>query len=446
MKKGYEDWRTWHIDDKTWNFLRASAVKLIEIIEKGGFIDETVNRFFFANPISGEQRGLIYEMVSGVIRWKGYLDWVLKWFARAEPEGTVKYLIWVTLYQIAFMKKSAHHVVKEAVEYGKARHGIQVGRFMNAVLRGFLRDVKSGKLPLPYRHGKPDLSSRHLWPPLYSFPRWLVDRWVTRFGPHHCAALLNTLNTPPEFTLRINDSAYPKDRLVRRLEELGLQVRPGVFLKDALRVDKLGPLLHDDLFINKVVSVQDEASQLAVHALQTREKNLVLDACCGRGTKASHIMDLIGNVRLLAMDLNMGRLESVDRRAWLVKADIFQKPLKGNIFDAILLDAPCSSLGIIRKHPEIKWRRNQGDIRKFGEQQYSMLRSAWDVLKVGGHLVYSVCSFEPEETVDVVERFSGVANFVLENPFPFLFNNKYFVSVPHQTGMDGFFIARLRKL
>ena len=120
--------------------------------------------------------------------------------------------------------------------------------------------------------------------------------------------------------------------------------------------------------------------------------------------------------------------------------------LKEGIFDTILVDAPCSSLGILRKHPEIKWRRRHRDIISFGNFQFTLLKSLWDNLARGGHMIYSVCSFEPDETVAVIEKFKKERQFVLENPLPFLFNKEYFLSVPHETGADGFFIAKMKKL
>jgi 16S rRNA (cytosine967-C5)-methyltransferase len=194
------------------------------------------------------------------------------------------------------------------------------------------------------------------------------------------------------------------------------------------------------------VYIQDEASQLAVYALQLEPGSRTLDACSGQGTKASHILDLYDGARLIAMDISAGRLHLSEEKMNVVQGDVLRYPFRGTPFDTILLDAPCSSLGIIRKHPEIKWRRVEKEIERFGSQQYEMLKSLWGALKVGGHLIYSVCSFEPEETIDVIERFKQHGNFVLENPLPFLFNKEYFVSLPHETGLDGFFIARLRKL
>jgi 16S rRNA (cytosine967-C5)-methyltransferase len=421
-------------------------VTIIERVESGEFLDETIDHFFAGDHLTTEQKSLIYEMVSGVVRWKGYLAWILEQYAKKDVKKPVRYLIWATLYQVTFMKKAAHHVVKEAVDYAKVEHDIPVAGFVNAILRRFLRDIEHGKVPLPGGTGPMGSVSRDQMAAVYSFPEWIINRWISRLGSTETEALLRVLNRPPEFTLRVNDKHITRDEAIQGLENLGLKTRPGSFLESALHVDRLAPLIHDDLLVNNRLSVQDEASQLAVHALQVKPGSLVWDACSGLGTKASHIMDLTGEILLVAMDNSMNRLRFVDRRAHVVQADVFHAPFRKDIFDAILVDAPCSSLGIIRKHPEIKWRRREKEIAKFGAQQYAILESVWDKLKVGGYLVYSVCSFEPEETVDIIDKFKADRKFALENPLPFLFNKEYFVSLPHKTGIDGFFIARLKKL
>jgi len=358
----------------------------------------------------------------------------------------VRYLIWATFYQVTFMNKAAHDVVKESVDYAKVEHGIHTAGFVNAVLRRFLRDMEKEGIHLPGVKTTDVMLPQHEIAAVHSMPQWLVQRWTKRFGPTNAEKLCRTLNTPPEFALRINNNLISTDEAIRRLENLDIEVKPGRFLESALHVSRLAPLVKNNLLSDKMIAIQDEASQLAVYALQLEPGSLTLDACTGLGTKTSHIMDLARGILLIASDNSMTRLIHTDRRASLVQGDVVNAPFKDETFDAILLDAPCSSLGIIRKHPEIKWRRHEKDIIDFSNQQYAMLKSIWDKLKVGGHLVYSVCSFEPEETVNIIERFKGDRKFALENPLPFLFNKEYFLSLPFETGMDGFFITRLRKL
>jgi 16S rRNA (cytosine967-C5)-methyltransferase len=348
----------------------------------------------------------------------------------------VRYLLWVALYQALFMKKGTHHVVNETVEYVKKEKGVAVANFVNAVLRKAVRE--GSHLPLPDRPEQ-RLSVA------YSFPEWLVRRWLARLGEPQTEALLSTLNLTPQFSLRVDQNKTTRDLVSEKIKEKGLTPHSGKLLNSAITVDRIGPLLNDTLFTSRVIHVQDEASQLVGQAVAPGQGALVLDACAGLGTKTEQMLDLYPEARFVAMDLRTGRPMPASERLSIVRGDILNLPFKQNVFDAILLDAPCSSLGIVRKHPEIKWRRTEEEIPRFGAYQLALLSAVWGSLKQGGRCIYSVCSFEPEETLDVIRAFAAEEQFLLENPLPFLFNKEYFLSLPHETGVDGFFIARLRK-
>lgn len=351
----------------------------------------------------------------------------------------------IGLYQVTFMQKAGYHVVNETVEFVKKTRGRIAANFVNAILRRFLRDIESNAIPRPGMTEDDRTLSPKVLSLIYSFPQWLVNRWVDRFGTLRAEELLLTMNKRPYFSLRINLTGTTKTDAVEALQALGLKVAPGTLLPDCLRVDRLAPVLTSKLFTERLITIQDEASQLAGLAVQPQKGFTILDACAGMGTKTQQIGDLWGNTFLVALDTDAAKLKMVRGATHVIAGDALSAPFKHNVFDTILVDAPCSSLGTIRKHPEIKWRRQEKDIAAFAARQLSMLRALWPKLRKGGHLVYSVCSFEPEETVDVLARFAKEAPFVLENPLPFLFNKEYFISLPHETDMDGFFIARLRR-
>ena len=406
-------------------------------MEEGRRLDETIDRHFSSPGAPGPYKPVIHEIASGVIRWKLSLDWLLSHFVKEGLKKDVRYLLWMSLYQIFFMKKAAFHVVGETVEYAKKEKGQRVANFVNAVLRRSIRE--KDRLPLP-SDPLVRLSIEH------SFPPWLVRRWYGRFGEEGLTALLRVLNRTPEFTLRVDSGRTSREEVMRRLADRGVKAGKGRFLDRALSVDRLGPLLDDELFKGRVVHVQDEASQMAGLAVAPSGSDLILDACAGQGTKTEQIKEEWPGARVVAMDLEGKKLLSIRAAAFLVGGDALKNPFKRGCFDSILLDAPCSSLGIIRKHPEIKWRRRERDVAVFGGAQREMIKSLGENLRRGGHLVYSVCSFEPEETTGVVEQVVGEGLFVREKPLPALFPDEDFLSVPHLSGMDGFFIARLRKL
>ncbi|MBA4418211.1 MAG: hypothetical protein C0392_09930 [Syntrophus sp. (in: bacteria)] len=425
------------MEDKFGNTLRSISIEIIERVEAGAFLDETIDACFVRYKLAESKKGLVYQIVSGVVRWKGYLDWVLLSLVRKGVKADMRYLLWISFYQIAFMKKAHYHVVKEAVEYAKGLKGVKVANFINAVLRRFIAEKDQMPLPANPVHS---LSITH------SFPEWLISRWLARFGLGETERLCATLNTTPGFTIRINPDRISREEAVRHLEAIGITTGKGILIDSAIRVDKLGPILNDPLFKERSIFVQDETSQLVAMALNPRKGDLILDACAGLGTKTAQMRELSPDATLVAMDTHMGRLGRMEKKTNLVQGDVLKAPFRKGFFDTILLDAPCSSLGIIRKHPEIKWSRKEKDIIASAHYQLDLLQSLWDNLKKGGSMIYSVCSFEPEETVGVIEQFGKKQEFLLENPLPFMINKEYFLSLPHETGMDGFFIARLKKI
>ncbi len=366
-----------------------------------------------------------------MVRWKGYLEKVLASYARHGVKDNLRYLLWIGLYQVAFMKKADYHVVNETVEFIKREKGQAPANFANAVLRRFLREREEQS---------PTANVE------YSYPPWLAKRWKERFGAEDARKLFTVLNENPRFFLRVDLGRMSVQDAISGLALEGVTAREGQFCKSALLVDKLAPVLRSSLFAQGLVTVQDEMSQLAGYAMDAETKGPVLDACSGLGTKADQIRALLPGAVVISMDNEILRLGlSSDKRLSIV-GDAGRPPFRKGLFSAILLDAPCSSLGILRKHPEIKWHRRLRDIRSFADYQFTLLKTLWELLAPEGRLVYSVCSFEPEETVEVLERFAREASFVLENPVPFLFNKEYFLSLPHKTGADGFFIAKMKKL
>jgi 16S rRNA (cytosine967-C5)-methyltransferase len=406
-------------------------------VEEGGFLDEAVHSSFSRRRVAESAKGLIYQVSSGAVRHKGYLDWVLSRLAERSLKKEVRYLLWMSLYQIFFMEKAPYHVVDEVVTFAKKERGQGVANFVNAVLRSCIRERDRIKLPVD------PLSRLSV---TYSFPRWLVKRWQQRFGTEKLESLLETLNSTPEFGLRIDLRRVTRETIMAGLRAEGLKVREGRYLESAVYVDRIAPILKSDLFDNHIVHVQDEASQMVALALSPAPGNLILDACAGQGTKADQVKEMCPEACIVAMDLDGKSLSSARRADFRVQGDVLENPFKNGVFDSILLDAPCSSIGIIRKHPEIKWRRSEKDVRAFGRLQLAMIRALTGNVRRGGHLVYSVCSFEPEETTQVMEQVEKEGAFIFEKPLPGIFGADTFVTTGPHSGTDGFFIAKLKRV
>jgi 16S rRNA (cytosine967-C5)-methyltransferase len=361
---------------------------------------------------------------------------LLSSFAKGPLKTEIRYLLWMSLYQVLYMRKGVHHVVSEAVEYAKIQRGQPTANFVNAVLRRAIREKDQVALPADPLS---ELAIR------YSFPHWLINRWSERFGIDDLHALLTKLNEPPDFTLRIDLNRVSRQTIVDDLNKRGIAVKDGHYLASALTVDRIGPVLESTLFAQKLIHVQDETSQLAGYAVSLEKPQIALDACAGQGTKTDQLRQLLPDTTIVAMDLDGRKLSRIQGANSIVKGDVLKSPFAEKTFDCILLDAPCSSLGIIRKHPEVRWRRNEKDLFQYGRIQKNMIKSLSTSLKSGGSLIYSVCSFEPEETIEVIEQASKDGQFSIEPPFPDLMKDRYLLSIPHRTSMDGFFIARLIK-
>lgn len=375
-----------------------------------------------------------------MVRWKGLLDNIVSRLIKKAVKSDIRYILWVSLYQITFMKKAAYHVVDETVEYAKKEFGLYQARFVNAILRRFIREQDTLS---PIQNSKLKIKNVA---DFYSFPEWLVKRWVERFGKETAERLMDILNKTPEFAIRVDTNKISRDEAAKILEDEGIRTRKGVYSDYALYVDKLMPVFKCPIFKKGLIGIQDEASQLAALSINPKKGDIILDACAGRGTKTLHIKEIAPDAIVVSMDNEIKRLKSSGNAEASILGDALRNPFKKECFDKILIDAPCSSLGIIRKHPEIKWRRQEKDIIDYGNYQLQLIDSLWENLKTNGHMVYSVCSFEPEETHLVLESFRKRKAFVLENTSPFLFNKEYFQSLPQETGMDGFFIAKLKKL
>lgn len=322
-----------------------------------------------------------------------------------------------------FVGRAPYQTVNETVGYVKRLQGKEAAGFVNATLRRVLDERE--KIPMP-EDPLLNLSVR------YSFPLWLVKRWNARFGLEKTERILSNLSRRPLFCLRVDTSRVARDKVIEELKKEGLNVLPGRYVDTAIYVEKLRPVLNHALFNSGHVSVQDEASQKVVELLKAKRDERILDACCGLGIKGRQIQELFG-ARLVSMDIKQ-RNKKIQR---FVLGDCALPPFKDEVFDHILLDAPCSSLGIIRKHPEIKWRRKEGHISEFSSYQFSLLSGVVRTLRRGGQIVYSVCSFEEEETEDVVRRAESELGLRLRESF---------ISIPEEYEMDGFFAAILEKL
>jgi 16S rRNA (cytosine967-C5)-methyltransferase len=409
------------------------------------------------------ERAFLLELVQGVKRWELRLDYLLSRLSRLawrKVHPLVKQILRLAAYQILFLDKiPAHAAVDEAANLARRRRlpTSHVG-FINAILRR----LAGGEVPpLPLVEDEPvaalAVATAH--------PDWLVARWLTRYGLEETQARLKAGNQVPPLTVRVNILKTDLKSLIKRLEGEGVKAVPlsfspvGLLLQDFDRAPATLPSHREGLWL-----FQDEAAQLTTSLLSLAPGQKILEIGAGRGGKTSRLGEKLQNQGIvLAVDNHRQRLMNLSQnlKRWgvtcvqAIRADATQAlPLKPDSLDAILIDAPCSALGIIRRHPEIKTRLQETDLATFPPRQRQMLEKAAPLLKPGGRLLYITCTTEPEENEGLLNGFLAehreyrLANDPDLLPAParqFLQPPGFFRTSPAEHRLDGFFAAVLIK-
>jgi 16S rRNA (cytosine967-C5)-methyltransferase len=414
--------------------------------------------------LTGRDRAFVNHLVLGVLRWRGRLDWIIDQntaFSTKKISPTVRNILRLALYQILFMDRvpdaaAVNEAVKQ-VKRGRTRHGTA---FVNGLLRTVCRNKEES--PLPDR--KKSLS-RHL-AVRYAYPEWLVDKWLKEWGPSFTEKLLDAGNAHPALTLRTNTIRTNRDTLMARLREEGLDAGATSYSPEGIVLqDFRGPIDRLEAFKEGLFQVQGEAAQITGHILSPGPNDHVLDLCAGLGGKTTHLAALMGNEgHIVALDINLkklGELRSSATRLGIKtvlsvlgdSASPHNMPFRTS-FDKILLDAPCSGLGVLSKHPDGKWNRKKEDIDRLSRLQASFLVNAVPLLKSGGHLLYVTCTISRPENEGVVDqvlaRCSDLSLLDLKKHLPHwgrdLSDDAGFLrTFPHIHGMEGFFAALFEK-
>jgi 16S rRNA (cytosine967-C5)-methyltransferase len=364
----------------------------------------------------------------------------------------VRALLRLTAYQVLFLERVPRWAaVDEAVSLArlKARKP-GPAELVNAVLRSLTRAPEPPPLP-----PGPVQAAAVRW----SFPDWIAARWIERYGMEEAQALMAAMNERPPLTLRANTLRITREALAMRLrdEELA-DTRPTALAPEGLVVERGHPARWA-LFAEGWCAVQDEASMLIGHLLGPRPGECVADVCAAPGTKATHLAQLMENRgRILALDPQAARLRLLARAAARLGATIVEAhagavetlaPRWREGCDRVLVDAPCSNLGVLRRNPEVKWRRTAEDLRRLEVKQRGILAAAASLAKPGGRLVYATCSLEPEENEGVVEPFlASHPGWRVDTPndFPVPPDPDGFVRcLPHRHSTDGFTAIRLER-
>jgi 16S rRNA (cytosine967-C5)-methyltransferase len=405
------------------------------------YIEDLLERALADAQLSSSDRGLCQEIVYGIVRWQATLDWLIARKTNGrEQKFALQNLLRLGLYQIFWLDRIPDHAaVHETVELAKQNgFGPQAG-FVNAVLRGYLREADQTKKNLAeLKISNPAIG--------FSHPQWLVEKWQNRFGVEKTLQLLEWNNTPPKTFARVNTLKTDAGKLIEKWREENVEY-------DFVRRDWLEENLAFELKshppLNSLASfrdgwfyIQDQSTLLAPCELAPQPGETILDLCAAPGGKTTFITQLMNNEgKIIASDISEERLklvwENCQRLGVACVETILSSTLNSqpSTFNRILVDAPCSNTGVMRRRVDLRWRISPEEILRLRQTQLDLLKLAATKLKPGGVLIYSTCSLEPEENSEVIKEFlCEHENFKLESEHQLL---------PFVDNADGAFVAKL---
>lgn len=425
---------------------RALALEVLTALGTGAPWERAWPRTVRAGMDARERR-LAHELASGAVRLRGRLDAIAARHSSRPPERldpVVRDILRLGLYQLFEMDGVAPHAaVHETVELAK-RHAPAAAGFVNAVLRAAGRDPDGSAIP-ELATPAATLAARS------SHPEWLIRRWLARFGPRATAALCDYNNRRPALCLRVNVQRTTREALLAQLPG----ALPGHWAAASLRLPVPGFAAARDAVLSGAASVQDEAATLVAPLVLAAGAASALDLAAAPGGKACHLGELLGpQGPVRAFDrtpAKVARIRANASRLGLenVHAEVGDaRRLATAPSPAVLLDAPCSGLGVLARRPDLRWRKTETDLQRLQALQIELLTAARERVAPGGRLVYSVCSFEPEETTEVVARFAGTPGFTPDDtgiPEGLRAGPGILYCLPHRDGIDGGFVACWRK-
>ncbi|MEN8193072.1 MAG: 16S rRNA (cytosine(967)-C(5))-methyltransferase RsmB [Bacteroidota bacterium] len=437
--------------------VRGIAVKILNRIDRtDAYLDKMLDIEFKNNDLKSVDKSLLFEIVHGVIRNLGRIDWILTGFYKGQFSKcipNVKNAMRVALYQILFLDKVPDYAaVNEAVEFVKKLQGKNSADLTNAVLRNIIRNKNS----IRYPDREEDLVN--YLAAYFSHPTWLVKRWIKRYGENFTEELLKSNNEKPKMYLRVNGLKTNIEEFKSLLNSVNLDYYSSKFIPNFIQLKNLSNITDWEYFQKGYFTIQDESTGFSCHLLDVKEHHRVLDLFAAPGGKTSLLADLMNNKgEIVAIDKYASRIKILNKNlerlgiknVTLVEADALEYSEEEK-FDRVLLDMPCSGLGTLTKKPDIKWKRDIGDIRKLASIQPKLLEKGASLLKPGGELVFSTCTIEPEENFKIIEKFLEINdNFELINakkffPDNFVDENGCVQTFPNVHGMDGAFAAKLR--
>ncbi len=426
------------------NVRATAALALAPVLQNKASLDVKMDQ---SSSITDKDRALFRELCFGVCRHYFQLKHVIDALVTKplkNKDADIQALLFIGCYQLAFLRTPDHAAINETVNACKQLKKFWATKLVNGVLRKFLRD-------------KDSLLNTNNREATYNHPEWLINA-IQSAWPDKSDSIFQQNNLQAPMSLRVNKRKIDRETKSKHLLDAGIEHRLCDYSEHGITLEKPVDVLALPGFSEGDLSVQDEAAQLSASLLQLEKGQHVLDACCAPGGKTCHIAELQPELEsLTAIEIESARLDRVNENltrlglsAKLINADArdINSWWNGQAFDRILLDAPCSATGVIRRHPDIKLLRRESDIRELAKLQSEILESLWPTLATGGILVYATCSLLPDENEKVVQAFVNQQEDAIHYPISAAWGEARPMGrqlFPQANGHDGFYYAVIKK-
>lgn len=442
---------------------REVALKVLyDVNENGAYSNISLNKYIEGNELRDIDKAFITDLVYGTIKWRLKIDWIIQQFSSVKLKKISPWIMNILrlgVYQLLYTDKIPESAAcNESVNLSK-KYGHSSSRgFVNAILRNISKSRDKINYPDKDRELSQYLSV------MYSHPEWMVKEWLNNFGIEFTEDLLNSNNEIPDFTIRTNTLRISIEQLIDNFNGFGIEAKRGKYVGEALVIKNPSSITRLEAFKKGYFQVQDESSMLVSKVLDPKPGELVIDVCSAPGGKSTHIAQIMQNKGVvIARDIHEHKIKIINDSSKRLGLDI----IKAELFDAaktdenligkadcVLVDAPCSGLGIIRRKPDIKWARNINDKKEITELQFKILNASSKYLKSGGTMVYSTCTIGNEENEGLVGEFLklnrdfeliDISSVVPDGLRKKSTYDGYIQLFPNIDDLDGFFMAKMIK-